>query len=61
MTEELYELYAELHLACGRAATALKLSAKWDTPPEDLMQRYREEDERAAALWARIKEHQAET
>ena len=28
--EELFELYSELHLACGWAAAALRLAEHWD-------------------------------
>ena len=54
--EELFELYAELHLACGRAAAALRLSGHWDAPVDELMARFRQEEDRAAAIWKRIQE-----
>ncbi|HEY8576861.1 MAG TPA: hypothetical protein VIL88_11040 [Devosia sp.] len=52
---ELYELYAELHLACGRAAAALRLNGNWDAPHEELLERFRKEEARAKAIWEQIK------
>jgi hypothetical protein len=52
--EELFKLYSELHLACGRAAAALRLAEHWDAPEEELMARFQIEEERAAAIWKRI-------
>ncbi|HTN62349.1 MAG TPA: hypothetical protein VL147_12485 [Devosia sp.] len=52
--EELFELYSELHLACGRAAAALRLVEHWDAPEDELMARFRIERDRAAAIWKRI-------
>lgn len=51
---ELYALYAELHLACGRAAAALRLSGNWDAPMEELLERFHKEEARAAEIWDRI-------
>ena len=56
---ELYELYAELHLACGRAAAALRLNESWDAPHDELLERFRKEEARAEAIWAQIKVVQA--
>lgn len=52
--EELFELYSELHLACGRAAAALRLAKHWDAPEDELMERFCIEEDRAAAIWKRI-------
>lgn len=52
--EELFELYSELHLACGRAASALRLAGNWDAPEEELLRRFRENEALAAEIWARI-------
>jgi hypothetical protein len=52
--EELFELYSELHLACGRAAAALRLAEHRDAPEDELMARFRIEKDRAAAIWKRI-------
>ena len=52
--EELFELYSELHLACGRAAAALRLAEHWDAPEEELLARFQIEEDRAAAIWQRI-------
>lgn len=52
--EELFELYSELHLACARAAAALRLNAHHNEPDEELLQRFQQEEERAARIWARI-------
>ena len=54
--QELFELYSELHLSCGRAAAALRLSAHSDTPDDELLQRFLGEEARAARIWARIME-----
>jgi hypothetical protein len=53
--EELFELYSELHLTCGRAATALRLAGKPHAPQDELLARFHEEQGRAAELWSRIK------
>lgn len=52
--DELLELYSELHLACGRAAAALRLASKWDATEDELLSRFRDEEERAARIWERI-------
>lgn len=52
--EDLFELYSELHLACGRAAAALRLADHWDAPEEELLARFQIEEDRAAAIWKRI-------
>lgn len=52
--EELFELYSELHLACGRAAAALRLAEHWDAPEEELLARFQLEEDRAATIWKRI-------
>lgn len=52
--EELFELYSELHLVCGRAAAALRLAAHWDASEDELLERFRTEERRAAAIWKRI-------
>lgn len=52
--EQLFELYSELHLACGRAAAALRLADHWDAPEDELLARFQQEEARAAAIWQRI-------
>ena len=52
--EELFELYSELHLTCGRAASALRLAGRWDAPEDELLAMYHREEERATAIWERI-------
>jgi hypothetical protein len=54
--DELFELYSELHLSCGRAAAALRLSANRNAPEEELLTRFRNEEERAVRIWGRILE-----
>jgi hypothetical protein len=54
--EELFELYSELHLACGRAAAALRLASNWDAPEDELLDRFRKEEATAAGIWRRIQE-----
>ena len=54
--EQLFELYSELHLACGRAAASLRLADHWDAPEEELLARFQVEEERAANIWKRIRE-----
>ena len=54
--EDLYELYAQLHLTCGRAAAALRLSGNWDAPVEEMLARFHEEEARAEAIWRRIQQ-----
>lgn len=61
VAHELFELYSELHLTCGRAAAALRLSSNWDAPHAEMLQRYRREEARAEALWDRIKQLQSDT
>ncbi len=56
--EELFELYSELHLACERAATALRLAANWDAPESELLDRFRAEEARAERIWQRIRQLQ---
>lgn len=51
---ELFELYSELHLVCGRVAAALRLADRWDAPLDELLAIYSREEERAAAIWERI-------
>jgi nicotinamide mononucleotide adenylyltransferase len=58
--EELFELYSELHLACGRAAAALRLASNWDAPEQELLDRFRLEEARAARIWERIVELRSE-
>jgi len=53
--EELYELYAELHLTCERAAAALRLSGHWDAPHDEMLERFHKEEARAEQIWQRIK------
>lgn len=57
--DELYELYAELHLTCGRAAAALRLSGNWDAPYEEMLERFHKEEAKAEEIWQRIKALQA--
>lgn len=57
--EELLDLYSQLHLACGRAAAALRLSAHYEVPDAELMLRFEEEEHRAASIWARIRQMRA--
>jgi hypothetical protein len=52
--EELYQLYAELHLACGRAAAALRLSGNWDAPVDEMLERFRSEEATAVRIWQDI-------
>ena len=52
--DELFELYSELHLACGRAAAALRLADRWDAPEDELLARFEREEHRAEAIWKRI-------
>jgi hypothetical protein len=52
--DELFELYSELHLSCGRAAAALRLAGNRDAPEEELIARFRLEEERATRIWVRI-------
>ena len=54
--EELLELYSELHIASGRAAAALRLSAHYNATNDELLQRFQMEEDRAARIWARIVE-----
>lgn len=54
--EELFELYSELHLACGRAAASLRLTDHWDAPEEELLAQFQIEEERAASICKRIRE-----
>ena len=56
VSEELFELYSELHLACGRAAAALRLSSNWDAPQDEMLERFRKEEAKAEAIWQRIKQ-----
>ena len=56
--ELLFDLYSQLHLACGRAAAALRLSANWDASEDEMLQRFREEEARAAEIWKRIQQLQ---
>ncbi len=53
--EELFQLYSELHLTCGRAAAALRLSGNWDAPIEEMLERFHKEEARAEQIWQRIK------
>lgn len=46
--EELFQLYSELHLACGRAAASLRLAEHWDAPEDELLGRVQKEEARAA-------------
>jgi hypothetical protein len=52
---ELYTLYAELHLTCGRAAAALRLSGNWDVPHDEMLERFHKEEALAEEIWQRIK------
>jgi len=52
--EDLMDLYAELHLVCGRAAALLRLAGKQDAPEDDLLRRFQEYDALAASIWDRI-------
>jgi hypothetical protein len=52
--DELFELYSELHLACGRAAATLRLAERWDAPENELLARFEREEDRAEAIWRRI-------
>ena len=56
LSEELFELYSELHLVCGRAAAALRLSNNWDAPEDEMLERFRNEEEKAEVIWRRIKQ-----
>jgi hypothetical protein len=56
ISEELFELYSELHLVCGRAAAALRLSTNWDAPEDEMLERFRNEEAKAEAIWRRIKQ-----
>jgi hypothetical protein len=58
IADEQFELYTELHLTCERAATSLRLSANWDAPSAELLDRFRKEEAHAAAIWKRISEIQ---
>jgi hypothetical protein len=55
--EELEDLYAQLHMTCDRAATALRLAGK-SAEPADLLARFQQEEARAKAIWQRIAEIQ---
>ena len=55
IAEQLHELYAELHLTCGRAAAALRLSGNWDAPMGEMLERFHQEEALAEAIWQRIK------
>ncbi len=59
--EELFELYSELHLACERAATALRLAGNWDAPESELLDRFRQEETRAENIWRRLKQLQQQS
>jgi hypothetical protein len=52
--EELSRLYAELHLACGRAAAALRYADNPGASEHDLLSRFRTEEQTAARIWAEI-------
>ena len=52
--DELFALYAELHLACGRAAAALHAADNAPASEQEQLARFRAEEERAACIWARI-------
>jgi hypothetical protein len=54
-SDELYELYAELHLTCERAAAALRLNSQWDAAQDELLEHFHKEEARAEAIWQRIK------
>lgn len=52
--EELFELYSELHLSCERAAATLRLGGHLDEADDELVRRFREEEQRATRIWRRI-------
>ena len=52
--DELFELYSELHLACGCAVAALRLADRWDASEDELLARFVREEHRAEAIWKRI-------
>jgi hypothetical protein len=55
---ELRDLYTELHLVCGRAATLLRLGSAAGAPEGELLDMFLREEERAAAIWRLIAERQ---
>ena len=58
LTAELQELYSALHHTCGRASSLLRLSSVNNAPIEELLEQFRAEESRAAAIWRRIAEIQ---
>ena len=54
--DELFALYAELHLSSGRAASALRLAAHGNAPGGEMINRFQEEEDRTGRIWARIQE-----
>ncbi len=58
--EELARLYAELPVAYSRAAEALKTEAPFHRLEGAALQRFMDEDAKAAAIVKRIKEIQGE-
>lgn len=54
--DELFELYSELHLACGRAVAALHLASNRGVSEDERLNRFRKEEATAAGIWRRIQE-----